>query len=327
MPQAVAEDQFLKVHTARDGSIWYIEGAKRPARSTLGVHDFPDGPEVSRFRRVRMLGTWDNAPLIARFYAFKTRHQIASIAVASPMLGRTVGERGDPNLMLTRMRAFPWPPSLGGYHEVTPLDYTAYLLATYFRFDLATREHVDYATRGHPLWRYLSFIPHLDPMSVALLVATVLDPRWYARWDEDVDEYNPRDYVNAQAKDAARLNQYLGLDPSTMADARLGRDGGHAARAKVALAAWKTTDAPPPGTDDDPRYFLWRRWRTYDSADKANLRVTQLFVDFVRLCWLDAIYMAGINRGPQGRPDGLFAPDHSFRPDEAAAFRCHMQRR
>jgi hypothetical protein len=241
------------------------------------------------------------------------------------MLGRTVCERGDPVLMLARMRDFGWPPSLGGYHEVTPLDYASYLLATCFQFDLATPERVDQVLRGHPVWRAASFIPHLDWLRLGELMGVILDPRWYTRWDEDADEYDPRDYVNAEEKDAARLNLYLGLDPATLAGARMGRDGGHAARARLVLSTWKTTDAPPrEALADDPRYFLWRRWRRYATAAKADLRVSQVFVDFLRRCWLDAIYMATINRGKIGRPDGLFAPDHFFLPDEAAAFRRHV---
>jgi hypothetical protein len=276
MPHAVvAEDQILKVHRARDGSVWYVEGARRAACSALGVHDFPDGPEVMRSSRVRLLGTGDNAPLVARFYAFKAQRKLA------------------------RMRDFGWPPSLGGYHEVTPLDYASYLLATCFQFDLATPERVDQVLRGHPVWRAASFIPHLDWLRLGELMGVILDPRWYTRWDEDADEYDPRDYVNAEEKDAARL--------------------------KLVLSTWKTTDAPPrEALADDPRYFLWRRWRRYATAAKADLRVSQVFVDFLRRCWLDAIYMATINRGKIGRPDGLFAPDHFFLPDEAAAFRRHV---
>lgn len=326
MANAVAEAQFLKVHRAKDGSVWYVEGAKAAVRSPLDVHDFPDGPEAARSARVRLLGTWDNAPLIARFYAFKKQGRIASVSVASPMVGKTNGERGDPRLMLSRMRAHPWPASLGGYHEVTGLDYAPYLLATFFQHDLASPERVGQALRGHPVWEYISFIPHLDPMRVAYLLASILDPRWYSRWDADFDEWNPRDYVKASSKDENRMNAFLGLDPATMAAARRGKDKGHEDRCRAALAAWKTRDVPPPAHARDPRYFLWRRWRTFDSEAKADLRVTQIFVDFLRQCWLDAIYMGSGIRGASGRPDGLFAPDHFFQPGEAAAFREHLRR-
>jgi hypothetical protein len=325
MVNAVAEDQILKIHRAGDGSIWYVDGARAAARSPLGVHDFPDGPEAARAARVRILGTWENAPLVARFYTFKMQRKVASIAVASPLMGRTRGERGDAGLMLARMREFPWPGSLGGYHEVTHLDYTAYLLATFFQYDLASPERVNQVLDGHPLWSYLGFIPHLDRLQVARLIATILDPRWYARWDDDFDEWDPRAYVNASAKDAARLNQFLGLAPATMADARAGHTSRHADRARMALAAWKTTDAPPAAAlGEDPRYFLWRRWRTYDSAAKADLRVTQLFVDFLRQCWLDAAYMTTIRHSQGGQPDGLFVPGYFFREEEAKAFSDHL---
>jgi hypothetical protein len=246
--------------------------------------------------------------------------------VASPMLGLTSRERGDPQLMLMRMRDCAWPASLGGYHEVTAVDYPAYLLATYFQFNIIDAAHVDQAIGDHPLWRYLGFIPHLDRMKLARLVATIVDPRWYTRWDVRADEWNPRDYVAMTAKDAARLNQSLGLDPATMAQARLGHTHDYAARAQLVLDTWKTSEAPPPeACAGDPRYFLWQRWRTYDSTVKADLRVSQLFVDFLRQCWLDVLYMNAVRRGPVGKPDGLFAPEHFFRAVEAEAFRAHMK--
>jgi hypothetical protein len=323
MANAIAEDQFLKVHTDRDGAVWYVEGDGAAVRSTLDVRDFSDGPEACRSARIRMLGTHDNAPLIARFYALKLRGQLASISVASPMLGRTKHERGDPKLMLSRMRALTCPASLGGYHEVTPLDNVAYLLSSWRQAGFSGPEWADRVLPACPIWRYASFIPHLDRVKFAGVVAAILDPRWYTRWDADADEYDPHDYVNATKKDARRLNAFLGLDPRTMADARAGRDAGHVARARMVLGAWKTTDGPPEG-HDGARHFLWRRWRRYESTAKADLKVSQLFVDFVRQCWLDAIYMSTARSDSGYRMDGMFAPDHFFRPDEAEAFRAHM---
>jgi hypothetical protein len=330
MTHTIAVDQVLKVHRAGDGSVWYVAGDKDAVCSPLNLHDFPDGPEVSRFSHVHMLGTWDNAPLISRFYTFKRQRRIASIAVASQMLGRTRAERHNPRLMLARMRNFNWPASLGGYHEVTRFDFVAYLLATYFQFNLSTPGHIDQVLRDYALCRYLDFIPHLDRSQLARLVGMILDPRWFTRWDDDADEYNPRDYVLASKRDVARLNQFLGLSPETMPGGT-GYTGYHAVaqgRAQVVLAAWKTTESPPRAAlDDDPRYFLWKRWRAYGSAAEADLRVSQLFADFIRLGWLDCIYENSVTRGPIGRPDGLFVPEYFFQPSEASAFRVHMEAR
>jgi hypothetical protein len=331
MPKVVvAEDQVLKIHRVGDGPIWYLDGDKSARASDLGVHDFPDGEVALGSSRVRLLGTAENAALIARFYARKAQGRLRSVEVATPLVGASRAERGNGPLMLSRMRAFAWPASLGGWHEVTPIDYAAYLLATYFQHDIASPERVDQILDRHPLWRYVSFIPHVDRMRFARLMAIVLDPRWYCRGDEVADEFHPRDYVTAQDGDGRRLGHYLGLNPETFRAIR-GSCGParYESRCRTALAAWRTTTAPPrEALEDKPGYFLWRRWRTYDSEVKADLRTSQLFIEFVRLCWLDVLYRDR-HKGLAGEPDGLFAADHFFRrfPQEERAFLAHLGRR
>jgi hypothetical protein len=60
------------------------------------------------------------------------------------------------------------------------------------------------------------------------------------------------------------------------------------------------------------------------------LRTSQLFIDFLRLVWLDALYTDRTTPGraaPGMRParEGLFAPDHFFATDwEADGFAQHL---
>jgi hypothetical protein len=200
MPKVVvAEDQVLKIHRVGDGPIWYLDGDKAARASDLDVHDFPDGEVALGSSRVRLLGTAENATLIARFYARKVQGRLRSVEVATPLVGASRAERANGPLMLSRMRAFAWPASLGGWHEVTPIDYAAYLLATYFQHDIASPERVDQVLGRHPLWHYVSFIPHVDRMRFARLMAIILDPRWYCRGDEVADEFHPRDYARSAA--------------------------------------------------------------------------------------------------------------------------------
>jgi hypothetical protein len=333
---AVAEDTYLKVHRAGDGSVWFIDGANNPVRSSLNIHTFAESEIVRRSPRIRMLGTWANAPLIARFYAFKTEKLITSIQAASPMVGQTRCEREDAQKMLLRMRDHPWPPSVGGWHEVTAVHYLPYLLATYFQYGEAMPGRVAEAMRDHPLVRYVNFIPHLNEYKLAELVATIGDPRWYCRWNNR-DEFDPHSYINSTQRDAARLNTFLGLEPRILAGVNAGAVTPHHRRCRLVLETWKTSP-PPHGSlhEVDHGSFLWQRWSSgkYPTTEKADLAVSKLFVDFLRQCWLDVLYRttrSGVIETADGaihhaRPEGMFAPDHFFRPEEAKAFLAHLRR-
>jgi hypothetical protein len=220
--------------------------------------------------------------------------------------------------MLVRMRdsaADGLNPAMGGWHEFGEADYPSYAIASvedYHRlpFDLG-RLRMTMLAR-HPAWPGLSFIAHLDLDKLAQLLGVILDPRWYVslrtpRHGSDIAPYYD---------DAAKLHAYLGLDPRTMAGVLgLIKPCGSYALCRLVLETWSAT-VPKPN-EQAPGYFLWRRYRRENGPLKAALRASQMFVDYLRLVWFDALYCdhtASRRAAPGKRPvgEGLFAPDHFF---------------
>jgi hypothetical protein len=329
----VLEDQVLKMHTARDGLVWYVDGGRDAVNTHAPIEDFLEDSACQRARHVRMVGSSGNARALCVMYCRKLRGLLLRLEVASPaVIGRTRAERADPRLMLVRIRdsaADGLNPAMGGWHEFDRDDYNAYTLAAFEASDYPSRAAHDIRQselKRHPAWPALSFIWHLDREKLAQLLGIVLDPRWYVslrapRHGGDMIPYHD---------DAAKLHAYLGLDPRTMAGV-LGfcTENSATARCRLVLETWSGTGVPAPAEQEQPACFLWRRYRREDGPVKGALRASQMFVDYLRLVWLDALYcdhVRGRPAAPGKRPfqEGLFAPDHFFsHAEEAAAYTQH----
>jgi hypothetical protein len=280
-----------------------------------------------------MVGSTYNARALCLMYERKKRGELVHLEVASPaVVGRTRAERDDPVLMLVRIRdsaADGLNPAMGGWHEFDDADYPAYALAASDIYDDPRLSEVvqfrEEMLTAHPAWPGLSFLEHLDLGKLVQLLGVILDPRWYVslrtRQGNDFVPYND---------DAAKLNAYLGLDPRTMAGV-LGYCGesGSAAWCRLVIETWMGRSAPTPEEQLRPGCFLWRRYRREDGPIKGALRASQMFVDYLRLVWLDALYCDHTGRRPAARGkrplrEGLFAPDHFFsHGEEAAAYAAH----
>jgi hypothetical protein len=328
----VLEDQVLKMHTAKDGLVWYVDGGRGAINTHAPIGDFLEDNACQRAHHVRMVGSASNANALCVMYDRKARGQLLRLEVASPaVVGRTRAERDDPRLMLVRIRdsaADGLNPAMGGWHEFGAADYAAYALAACENYDRRAFCVEKFRTDmlvAHPVWPALSFIPHLDLERMARLLGIILDPRWYVslrtpRRGGDIIPYHD---------DAAKLHAYLGLDPRTMAGALgLCEESGSTARCRLVFETWASAGPPAPEKRKQPGYFIWRRFMRENGPVKSALRASQMFVDYLRLIWLDAIYCdrKGRPAAPGKRPvqEGLFAPDHFFQHDEeAAAYTYH----
>lgn len=330
----VLEDQILKMHTTRDGFVWYVDGRHEVINARASIESFlKDDACCRRARHVRMVGSFSNAHALCVLYERKVQGQVLRLEVASPaVVGRTRAERDDPKLMLIRIRdsaADGLNPAMGGWHEFTCDDYPSYSIAAHADADsypYNVRDYCHSMLSHHPALPGLAFIPHLDADRLAELLGIILDPRWYAslrspRRGCDIVPYHD---------DGAKLHAYLGLDPRTMAGA-LGfcEKTGATARCSLVLDTWAGFGVPSRAEQEQPPYFLWRRYRREGGPVKGALRASQMFVDYLRLVWLDALYCdhtRGQKAAPGKRPrrEGLFAPDHFFsHPEEAAAYVRH----
>ena len=171
----------------------------------------------------------------------------------------------------------------------------------------------------------MSFIPTINTQAVVAVMASVCDPRWY------IDTRRP----NSPNK----LQMQLGLNPKTQQAVTHGGTPwrGHESCLLVRQCWREDTELftvaengakyPIRGSNtpgERPGDFLMRRWMSQreHSEVRADLRTSQLFLDYLRLTWLQVIY-ADTLRVEEGAP--LFRPQDFFRyVVEIEAFNHHM---
>jgi hypothetical protein len=301
----LSDETAIKLHTAPDGNIWYAAGINPPENSQQTLDTFLLSNIISRLStNVRILGIPQNAELIANLYLRKRGKELATICLAGPNVCASLEELKDPVTTLFRMRDVCQPVACGGWHEMTAVEYSIYALIARQRraCDLSdSASRVFYET--HPLYKVLNFIGGISHKDAALLLTTIIDPRWY------VDR--------RRADNAIKLNLYLGLTPKIqrrVSDNTKLLHRGRDLRCSTVLRCWKTQE---PHTVDmqAPENFLWRVWQYAGGDVKGDLRASQAFVRYLHANWLDIVSM---RKGPH---DGFFLPDQFFKtPAEQTAF-------
>jgi len=319
-----SEDQILKLHADRDGAVWFLDGKRSPTCSGEAVDTFLD-MRLIQGRTIRLLGTQENAALATALYHAKVDGVVANVQLAGPLVCATQAERGDPARTLWRMRQCRLPGSLGGWHTMRHAEFATYALIRQLRVDGCVTEAVYNWLRSHPVYRSLRFIGTLHEQNLAILLATLVDPRFY------VDLRKP--------DRSSKWFAFLGLTPRTQTAV----DKPHQAavwdqyrhRCKLTKACWH-----PGGSDlqvsaslrtlatlceTGPRHFLWRIWKAQDDKSRATLRASQAFATFLRYVWLDAVTPYAAAGGER-----LFSPELFFAgragEDELEAYREFVRR-
>jgi hypothetical protein len=303
------DDLTLKLHLDAQGIVWYADGRGPPTNSEKTIAGFMLTPVFNKTTCVRLLGTQQNAHLVTALFACKLKNQFTSIEVGSPLIC-TAAQRTNPPRALLAMREERRAASLGGWHEVQVPEYHAYALISQMqKFKWKVDDHAKRLLKNHPVWKALSFIPHLCETSCCYLLSTIIDPRWY------IDPRHPGR--------VSKLNAFLGLTPyvAQVHDARRDKPGlpycRNEDRYETVLNCWNNGQ-PKGDALKLPENFLWRIHLLTANQSKADLRVSQVLVAFLRHTWLDALYA-----GKQHEP--LFAPEHFFkRSTEVEAFKAHM---
>lgn len=304
------EEATLKLHTAADGCVWYSKNIGPPTNSEKIVDEFLRSPVLSGFgKTVRLLGTPQNAELIATLYLRRYKREIEAVEVAGPNILNSVADLNDPKIVLQQMRTTELTAPCGGWHAVSMHDYPTYAMLartmrTDFVFDDATKSYLQL----HPVYRAAMFVPHINPELLSKLLTTIIDPRWY------VDRRLP--------DRAAKLELFLGLTPQiqervSTATCLLKRT--REFRCATVLAVWKTKDA---ATVDlaNPANFLYRIQAAAGGGTRGDLRASQALVRYLRHNWLASLETR------KGVKDGLFAPNLFFKtPAEIAAYNEHMK--
>lgn len=299
----------LKLHMARDGTVWFADGTHVPIGSGLTIDQFIDSLRGRQCPFIRILGTPSNAILITSVWPLCQAG--GRLQVASPAICENSAERADPEIALYRMRQVCLAPSLGGWHDFLRHDYSSYALVARVRLDHGISQHVREILHHHPVWPCLQFVQGLAEDWAAWVLCFVVDPRWF---------------VNPEFPDrVGRLQSFLRLRPSvqrSVSKEGLTLKGPVPARCRAVLGAWK--GKMPRGTQwKDPRNFLWRIWRSAGKGVRGDLAASQKFIVFLRHTWLDALYNGTTSSGREP----LFLPDMLFKTAyEIEAFERHTQR-
>lgn len=304
------EESTLKLHTGKDGSIWYAKHISPPANSGKIADEFLRSSVLTGFgKRVRVLGVAQNAELISSLYLRRYKSEIDSVEVAGPNILNSAADLSDPRLVLMQMRATELAAACGGWHSVSMNDYPTYamlakLMRTSFVFDEAAEAYLQI----HPAYKAVAFIPNIHQENLLRLLTTIIDPRWY------VDKRLP--------ERSAKLELFLGLTPQVQA--RVSASSGLLNRTRelrcvTVLATWKTQN---PETVDlvEPANFLYRIYNAAGGGARGDLRASQAFIRYLRHNWLAVLETR------RGVKDGLFAPNLFFKtPAEIAAYEEHMK--
>lgn len=303
------DEVALKLHTAKDGIVWYASGIAAPRSSGQIADVFLLSPAVHKIGlRIRTLGVPQNAELITALYLRRRKNEIVTIEIAGPNICEAPDELEDPELVIHRMRATALASACGGWHTVNDADYLTYAMIS--RMD-RTGDAFDSTAaayyQAHPVQQALSFIPTISPEHAARLLKTIVDPRWY------VDRRSP--------ERNGKLALYMGLTPDVqkrVSDSAKLIHKSRDIRCSLVLETWKNRH--PGGVDlADPRNFLYRVHKAAGEGVRGDLRASQAFLRYLRYNWLAALERR------VGAKDGLFAPDMFFKtPGEQDAYKQHM---
>jgi hypothetical protein len=305
----VQDENTIKLHTDKNGEIWYARGISTAVNSNQQLDTFLLSSAANGIGLTfRMLGIPENAELITSLFLRYNKGEVRSVQIAGPNMLAHPSVLENPFATISQMRAAVASPSCGGWHHVSVNDYPTYALIArmrraQFSFDTTAETYLHL----HPAYRALSFIPTLVEDRVAQLLVNIVDPRWY---------------LNSCADTAIKkISLYCGLVPAVQKNVsnvkhliRRGRE----IRCANVLASWKSV-AQDAANFDAPANFLYRVWRNSGGGWRGDLRASQLFLRYTVENWLAALEKR------DGVKDGLFVPSRFFKTkDERDAFAAHM---
>lgn len=292
---------------------------------------FAEQPFLDRVERVWVVGSRHAAEFLQRIYV--RRQQTGSplgIKIAGPDYFCLEGPVPE---ILNTMRTLEFPPSVGGWHEMTSGDYQSYALI--HELERSQGRMTDVANLlldAHPASAAIEFVSGASREYCAWLLAEMIDPRWYV--DPQAPERSGRlksrfglvfgrgGASQRAAKFFSPRRESAGLDwPKTAMT--------QAARADLVFNAWAQSirSATVPdvaklafGPTSDSRQFLRRGYCVaVTKVDKAQalLQLSHRFLQFLTSVWLTEL------TGWE-----LFVPEYFFaNVSEVAGWHKHMSRR
>ncbi len=303
------EEEILKIHLAPSGNVWYSDGIENPRAASGGLSGFVGGLATHGSLHFRVLGIPSHAPLIMELYQRYCSHRKdGTLEVASPLICENERERHDPEIALYRMRQCLFPPSLGGWHHFTELDYPSYAIAAQLAKDKGFNDHIRRLLLTHPAWHDLTFIPTIRAEYVVHLLSYIIDPRWFV-------DFNYPERIT-------KIKTYLGLTPRVMRAVSRGEaKDARSKRCRAALYCWKGEE-PSAADMERPGNFLWRRWRYAGGGMKGDLRATQAFISYFIRTWQQQLASR-----QAGQLLEMFLPESLLRGHEVTSYQDHAGQR
>lgn len=292
----------VRLQLDHDGTVWVGTDHDVAVHSgvTPGVFLALELKKIQELSEIQLFGSIRNASLIELLYLTRLRGGLPDdmpIRLGSPAGGRL--NATCPELLQTLWRqdliegpGFRWI-------NMSQCEYSSYALITNlvnnnWQVNDACRKIIRY----HPAWPALSFIPTLDIDSACVLVAVIVDPRWF------IQPFRPNRI--------GKLCNFLGLTPRNMTfiDGKTTIPDKNFERCSIIMQTW----AKDPTSEDGEITFLHRIFRDDDSWSRGMLSACKRFVRFIREVWLSELL----------RHKKLFDPDMFFKGDgEAARYRTH----
>jgi len=316
--QDVDQIQILRLHTDDAGHVWFGDDCTLGVNSKCPVETFFDnstlylGFDINSARKVRVLGTRQNAALIVKLQELRSQDgtllKRQRVELGSPAVCPTNAVLSDPECVLQHL----WQPEPFSalrmlWHPLGRHDYCSYAMARAIdASDGKVTDWVRHISKYHPAWPAVTFTPKADLDAASSMLADVIDARWFLHYN--------------RPNRLSKLYAYLGITPQNVkAFFGGGPRGRHYDRAATAITSWYNREsviAYNTGRCDVPEAFLWRVYASQKGAERGVLRGTERMLSLVSHVWLNAVMPP--------HPEVGFRPDQFFKYlPEAKAFERH----
>jgi hypothetical protein len=282
----------LRTYADSSGVVWFADGKGKAKSSNLRADAFAADELCTKAEKVRLLGLPCNAGLIIELgRVLQAAGCLEKLEIGTPLFCRTLYQT-EPGEVLEGMdRLDGLNACLGGWHKATGHDMTVYALVNSVFYG-TDREGL---LEKHPAYAAVSFLQQYSRVDMEMLLAHIVDPRWY------VDLARPGR--------TAKLRSYLGLRTPIVSKvwhrdvSVLEQYGQASSRTWNLIDAWTDSkrEAPAYPELDLPGNLVWRRYLEIDDPIRGTLRASSWFVLFLREVWLDAM-----------SPQELFVPEYFF---------------
>lgn len=315
MGALIDESATLKLYTSLDDEIWFIDGKGPPLPSGYEYTEYCKKPRMTNKKTiVRVVGCSRNSSLITTLYDLKQTGNIKDVQVCSPLVEKSNLDEYSPEKVLFNMRKWLYAPSVGGFHSVTSDDNTVYKMINVSAeiTDVSSVNKLTSLLATHSTYDVFKFIPFVDLNACALLVSTIVDPRWYIDLNAPNKLHNLFNCLGISSLKNTNDFEAIGTPHS---------GGSKIDKRNIVLMSWRNNLNLEK---DFSSSFLIKTYAKVRETflpgkikpgetpfDEADLATSQKFISFLFGMWLHKIYPY-----PNNWREHLFIPEYFFATKE-----------